>query len=100
MVTGNPLRIIKKGLPLHVGIVILVTVPILNPVVVLSTYYAFPYNAPVLYYRMGLAFVAAMLIGSAIHFIFKDKNILKDTPFSQYHDHTHQSNRWTDPPAC
>ncbi|MFC3885990.1 permease [Bacillus songklensis] len=86
-------RLIKKGLPLHVGIVILVTVPILNPVVFLSTYFAFPHNAPVLYYRMGLAFLAAMLIGSAIYFIFKDKNIVKDSPLSHHH-HTHQRNRW------
>lgn len=35
-------RLIQKGLPLHVGIVILLSAPIMNPVVLLSTVYAFP----------------------------------------------------------
>ena len=34
-------RLIQKGLPLHVGIVILLSAPIMNPVVLLSTIYAF-----------------------------------------------------------
>ena len=34
-------RLIKKGLPLYLGITFMLAVPIVNPVTLLSTYYAF-----------------------------------------------------------
>jgi uncharacterized membrane protein YraQ (UPF0718 family) len=34
-------RLIKKGLPSHVGIVFMLSAPIINPVVYASTYFAF-----------------------------------------------------------
>ncbi|OIJ15953.1 hypothetical protein BKP35_02920 [Anaerobacillus arseniciselenatis] len=64
-------RLIKKGMPLHVGVVFLVGAPILNPVVFASTFYAFRNNPTVLYSRMGLAFILAILIGAIIYFIFR-----------------------------
>lgn len=64
-------RLIKKGMPLHVGVVFLVGAPILNPVVVASTYYAFRSNPTVLYSRFGLAFILAIVIGAIIYFIFR-----------------------------
>ncbi len=64
-------RLIKKGMPLHVGVVFLVGAPILNPVVFASTYFAFRNNPTVLYSRMGLAFILAILIGAIIYFIFR-----------------------------
>lgn len=64
-------RLIKKGMPLHVGVVFLVGAPILNPVVFASTFFAFRNNPTVLYSRMGLAFILAILIGGIIYFIFR-----------------------------
>jgi uncharacterized protein len=64
-------RLIKKGMPLHVGVVFLVGAPILNPVVFASTYYAFRSNPTVLYSRMGLAFILAIVIGAIIYFFFR-----------------------------
>ncbi|WNF37911.1 permease [Bacillaceae bacterium IKA-2] len=66
-------RLIKKGMPLHVGVVFLVGAPILNPVVFASTFYAFRNNPTVLYSRMGLAFILAILIGAIMYFIFRNK---------------------------
>lgn len=71
-------RLIKKGMPLHVGVVFLVGAPILNPVVFASTFYAFRSNPTVLYSRMGLAFILSILIGFIIYLVFrKSKDQLK-----------------------
>ncbi|WP_209123319.1 permease [Alkalihalobacillus sp. BA299] len=72
-------RLIKKGMPLHVGVVFLVAAPILNPVVAASTFYAFRTDLTVLYARMGLAFVLAIIIGAIMYIIFKNKDQLKWT---------------------
>ncbi|MEC2070664.1 permease [Alkalihalophilus marmarensis] len=70
-------RLIKKGMPLHVGVVFLVGAPILNPVVAASTYYAFRTDLTVLYARMGLAFILAIIIGGILYVIFKNSEQLK-----------------------
>ncbi|PYZ94423.1 hypothetical protein CR194_02510 [Salipaludibacillus keqinensis] len=64
-------RLIKKGMPLHVGVVFLVAAPILNPVVFASTYFAFRNNPTILYSRMGLAFVLSIMIGAILYSIFR-----------------------------
>ncbi|MDQ0231128.1 permease [Metabacillus malikii] len=70
-------RLIKKGMPLHLGVVFLVGAPILNPVVFASTYYAFGSNLEIVYTRMGLAFVLSIVVGFIIYLIFKNKGQLK-----------------------
>jgi uncharacterized membrane protein YraQ (UPF0718 family) len=70
-------RLIKKGMPLHVGVVFLVAAPILNPIVFASTYFAFRNNLTVLYSRMLLAFVLAVIIGAILYLIFKKSYQLK-----------------------
>ena len=70
-------RLLKKGMPLHIGIVILVGAPILNPVVFAATFYAFQSNTSIVYSRMGLAVVACLLIGLSVYFFFKNSNQLR-----------------------
>ncbi|APH03981.1 permease [Bacillus weihaiensis] len=70
-------RLIKKGMPLHVGVVFLVGAPILNPVVFASTYYAFGSQSVITYSRMGFAFVLSILIGLIVYLIFKQSEQLK-----------------------
>ncbi|AST92959.1 MULTISPECIES: permease [Sutcliffiella] len=72
-------RLIKKGMPLHVGVVLLVGAPILNPIVVLSTYYAFNGNPTILYGRFGLAFFLSIIIGLLMLLLFKNNNQLRWT---------------------
>lgn len=72
-------RLMKKGMPLHVGVVFLVGAPILNPVVFASTYYAFSSELHIAYARMGLAFVLSIIIGFIIYLLFKKSNQLKWT---------------------
>ncbi|TYS69164.1 permease [Sutcliffiella horikoshii] len=70
-------RLIKKGMPLHVGVVLLVGAPILNPVVVASTYFAFNGDPTILYGRFGLAFILCMVIGFLMLLLFDNKNQLR-----------------------
>jgi len=62
-------RLIQKGVPLSTGITFMLAVPIINPVVAASTYMAFP-HIPMLYYRIGGAFIIAVLIGVIIELFF------------------------------
>ncbi|MGO4888314.1 permease [Anaerobacillus sp. MEB173] len=70
-------RLIKKGMPLHIGVIFLVAAPILNPVVFASTFFAFRNDITVVYSRMGLAFILAIIIGALIYLIFKNSDQLK-----------------------
>lgn len=97
-------RLIKKGMPLHVGVVFLVAAPILNPVVFASTFFAFRTNLSVLYSRMGVAFVLAMVIGGILYLLFKNSNQLKKSreemmgssgnPMNEKHPPHRSLNKW------
>ncbi|RKL67670.1 hypothetical protein CR203_09995 [Salipaludibacillus neizhouensis] len=86
-------RLIKKGMPLHVGIVFLVAAPILNPVVFASTYFAFRNNPTILYSRMGLAFVLSIIIGAILYAVFRRQpNQLRteaNLSLASHHVHAH-----------
>jgi uncharacterized membrane protein YraQ (UPF0718 family) len=61
-------RLIKKGVPANIAVTFMLAVPIVNPVVLLSTYNAF-YNKPVVVLlRAGFGIFAAITIGLLIGF--------------------------------
>ncbi|WP_270180749.1 permease [Alkalihalobacillus sp. CinArs1] len=72
-------RLIKKGMPLQFGVVLLMAAPILNPIVAASTYYAFQNDLTILYLRMGLGFVLSIVIGFVMYQLFKNTNQLRWT---------------------
>ncbi|MHA6529749.1 permease [Paenibacillus sp. BAC0078] len=59
-------RLMRKGMPLHVAVVFILSGPILNPVVYGATMTAFRAHPELAYARMGLAFAVAALIGLVI----------------------------------
>lgn len=63
-------RLFKKGLPLSVGIAFLLSAPVMNPVVVASTYAAFGFG-PVLIGRYVITAIVA--IGVGLVFAFQDR---------------------------
>lgn len=71
-------RLIEKGVPLHAGIGFLLTGPLINPIVIFSTYMAFGNDMEMAGLRMGIGFAAALLISFIISFLFKS-NQLKHT---------------------
>jgi uncharacterized membrane protein YraQ (UPF0718 family) len=55
--------LVKKGIPLPAAITFMTATPIINPVVMLSTYYAFGQSLTMVLARVGLGIAAAVVIG-------------------------------------
>jgi uncharacterized membrane protein YraQ (UPF0718 family) len=55
-------RLFKKGLPLSVGVSFLLAAPVMNPIVIASTAAAFGVG-PVLFLRLGLSLIIAVITG-------------------------------------
>lgn len=72
--------IIKKGYSYPVAITFLLASPAVNPIVILSTYYAFPNMPRVIMYRIGFGLLLAMVIGMLLMLIEKRNkvSIVKD----------------------
>lgn len=68
-------RLVEKGVPLHAGVGFLLTGPLINPIVIFSTYMAFGNDSKMAALRMGVGFAAAMVIALIISFIFKSKQL-------------------------
>jgi uncharacterized membrane protein YraQ (UPF0718 family) len=82
-------RLIKKGVPLHIAVTFMMAVPIVNPVVLASTYYAFAGQTYMVFLRGFLGFVASILIGYIISIIHNKANPLKAMPHEHHHTHSH-----------
>lgn len=73
-------RLMKKGLPVGVGVTFMLAVPIINPVVIMSTYYAFYDKQAMVVLRTVGGFVAAILIGIIVNALEENKHsIILDT---------------------
>ena len=79
-------RLIKKGMPAHVGVVFMLSAPILNPVVYASTYFAFKSTPYIANARMIIGFITAIIIGLILYHTFKGQTILKE---KNHHHHEH-----------
>ncbi|OOM14275.1 permease [Clostridium saccharobutylicum] len=69
-------RLIKKGLPVGFGVTFMLSVPIINPVVIMSTYYAFYDKQTMVILRTAGGFVGAILIGIIVSTLQGDKDCL------------------------
>lgn len=65
-------RLIKKGVPVGVATTFMLSTPIINPVVILSTYYAFSYNIKILYLRIIFGIISSIIIGGILSILNKD----------------------------
>ena len=74
-------RLIQKGLPLHVGIVILLSAPIMNPVVFIYCI-CVSKNDYVVYARFGITILVALFIGLIVYYCYRERNVLKDVEVS------------------
>ena len=69
-------KLVKKGLPINMAITFMLAVPIVNPIVIFSTYCAFIGKTYVVFMRVGFGIVGAMLIGYIMG-LMEEKNPLK-----------------------
>ncbi len=88
-------RLYGKGLPLPVGIAFLLAAPVINPVVIFSTFAAFGWG-PVLWGRVAFSVVVAFAVGLVFHLARPQEillpQILNSTAGAngQDHDHAHE----------
>lgn len=68
-------RLIKKGVPLPVAVTFMLSVPIVNPIVIMSTYYAFSNNSVIFSMRIVFGIVNSIIIGYLIHINYKNKQL-------------------------
>ena len=72
-------RLLKKKVPINVAVSFMLASPIINPVVLLSTYYAFYNNNPEMFwYRLIFGIVIALVIGIIMGIIIGKKEIIKE----------------------
>lgn len=77
-------RLVQKGVPIYAGIAFMLTGPIINPVVLFSTYIAFGSDWKMAFYRaMGAAFVS-IIVGLVIAFLYKGNPLIEKA-----HSHQH-----------
>jgi uncharacterized protein len=69
-------RLLKKGVPLYFTITFMLSVPIVNITVMLSTYYAFSTHLHLLFLRIGLGIIIPIIIGFLISFIKKPEDLI------------------------
>ncbi|MCO4852051.1 permease [Bacillus vallismortis] len=82
-------RLLLKGVPLHAGVAFMLTAPIINPIVLFSTFIAFGNRWDVVFYRGGLALAVSLIIGIILSYQFKDNQLLKpEEPGHHHHHHT------------
>jgi len=88
-------RLIAKGVPLHVGITFLMSVAIMNPVVLIATFYAFGGNWRVALLRGLLGMIGAIVIGLIVSYTKNPQAALRkvtnDLSCGCDHDHSPSS---------
>ncbi|HEX2908452.1 MAG TPA: permease [Phototrophicaceae bacterium] len=73
-------RLFNKGLPMWVGVTFLLAAPVMNPVVLVSTYVAFGFG-PVWIGRVGLTLVVAIGVGLVFALGAKPQEVLRSRSF-------------------
>ncbi|MDY0397010.1 permease [Virgibacillus halophilus] len=61
-------RLVSKGVPIHAAVGFMLTGPLINPIVILSTYMAFGNDMKMAAQRMGFGFLAALIISAIVAF--------------------------------
>ena len=70
--------LLKKGMPTGPAIAFMLATPIVNPIVLLSTYNAFPTLSQMMPMRAACGFIGAIVIGALVSRA-KNKTVLKET---------------------
>lgn len=79
-------RLVKKGVPLGIAVTFMLAAPILNPIVVASTLYAFPGQPIIALSRVVIGGIVALAVGLIIAFIKMDQDVLLDGSDAFYCD--------------
>ncbi len=83
-------RLYQKGMPLSVGVAFLLAAPVVNPVVIISTYVAFGWG-PVLWGRVLFSVLIAFVVG-LLFSLARPQDVLLPLTTQTGHDHHHARN--------
>lgn len=81
-------RFAKKGVPLDICITFLLSVPIVNPISIMATYYAFPNKPIMVLLRCGLGILTAIIVGYIMGNLEYEENPIKNLS----NEHPHECN--------
>ena len=85
-------RLLKKKVPINVAISFMLASPIINPIVLLSTYYAFyKTNPEIFWYRLILGITIALIIGIIMGIVFSNREVIKAEDEKCTCNHTHNN---------
>jgi uncharacterized protein len=80
-------RLLLKGVPIYVAIPFMLTGPIINPVVLFSTFVAFGNDWSMVIYRGSLAIIVSVIVGFIVLMLFKGSQLKQES----YELHTHRT---------
>jgi len=83
-------RLVSKGVPIHAAMGFMLTGPLINPIVIASTYMAFGSDFKIAGLRMGLGFLVAIMVAFAVSQLFKGNQF--KTAINNEHTHIHAKN--------
>jgi uncharacterized membrane protein YraQ (UPF0718 family) len=87
-------RLIEKGLSLPSAIAFMLTGPIINPIVLFSTYIAFGNSWTMVWYRSGFAIAVSILVGFVLTVVVKtDQLKINSEEHGHVHDHSKQNTK-------
>lgn len=76
--------LVKKGIPLPVAVTFMTVTPVINPVVILSTWYAFNSEPSIVFGRICLGIISAVIIGVVFAIRPAKGNVLSDGPLDKF----------------
>lgn len=84
-------RLIKKKVPINVAISFMLSSPIINPVVLLSTYYAFyRVDKSIFFLRLIFGILVSLIVGIIMGILFKKDVIKNNEDINCCHHHDHE----------
>ncbi len=69
-------RLVKKGVPLPTAVTFMLAAPIVNPLVIASTLYAFPGQPSIAFFRIYLGLTVAFAVGLTFLFFLEKKPVV------------------------
>jgi uncharacterized protein len=82
-------RLVSKGVPIHAAMGFMLTGPLINPIVIASTYMAFGNDFKIAGLRMGLGFFVAVIVALIVSFLFKGNQMKESISMGSSHSHLH-----------
>lgn len=79
-------RLVGKGIPIYAAIGFMLTGPLINPIVIVSTYMAFGNDLQIAGLRMGVGFVVAIIVAFLVSLFFKGNQF--NHSVQEVHSHT------------